>query len=94
MSRDLDQKLRVMIVNLRTAEAVINIHVVHAVLAGILRSNLAKFGQFLDFEVTRSSIRSLYHRMNFSQRAATTSRPIFTLSLWEEINTQYLHDIT
>ena len=31
--------------------------------------------------------------MNFSRRAATTSRPIITWSLWEEINTQYLHDI-
>ena len=31
--------------------------------------------------------------MNFSRRAATKSRPIITRSLWEEINTQYLHDI-
>ena len=31
--------------------------------------------------------------MNFSQRAATASRPIIARSLWEDINTQYLHDI-
>ena len=39
-SEELDQKLRVVIVNLRTAGAVINIHVVRGVLAGIVRSNL------------------------------------------------------
>ena len=31
--------------------------------------------------------------MDFSQRAAPASRPIITWSLWEEINTQYLHEI-
>ena len=41
-----------MIVNLRTAGAVINTHVVSGVLAGIVKSNLEKFGQFSDFEVT------------------------------------------
>ena len=65
MSEELEQKLRAMIVNLRTAGAIINIHVVRGVLAGILRSNLDKFGQFSDFEVIRSWVRSVYHRMNF-----------------------------
>ena len=91
MSEELDQKLRAMTVNLRASGANINIHVVRGVLAGIVRSNLEKFGKF--FEVTRSWIRSLYHRRNFSRRAATTSRPITTQSLWEEIYTQYLHNI-
>ena len=76
LSEELDQKLRAMIVNLRTAGAVKNIHVVRGVLAGIVRSNLEKLGQFSDFEVTRSLVCSLYHRMNFSRIAATTSRPI------------------
>ena len=31
--------------------------------------------------------------MNFSRRAATTSKTVITWSLWEEINSQYLHDI-
>ena len=31
--------------------------------------------------------------MNFSRRAATTSKTVITWSLWEEINIQYLHDI-
>ena len=55
-----------MIVNLRTAGVVINIHVVSGVLTGIVSSNLEKFGQFSGFEVTRSRVRSLYHRMSFS----------------------------
>ena len=66
LSKELDQKLRAMIINLRTARAVINIHVVRDVLAGIVRSNLEKIGQLSDFEVPRSWVRSLYQRMNFS----------------------------
>ena len=93
MSGELDQKLRAMTVNFRASGANINIHVVRGVLAGIVRSNLEKFRKFSDFEVTRSWIRSLYHRSDFSRRAATTSRPITTQSLWEEIYTQYLHNI-
>ena len=89
MSEEVNQKLRSMIVNFIPIGAVINIHVVCGVLAGIVRSNLEKFGQFSDFEVTRSWVSSHYHCMI----AATTSRPIITRSLWEDINTQYLHDI-
>ena len=78
---------------MRTAGAVINTHAVRSVLAGIVRLNLKKFGQFSDFELTRSWVHSLYHRMNFSRRAAATSKPIIARALWEEINTQYLDDI-
>ena len=42
---------------------------------------------------SRSWVRSVYQRMKFSQRTATTSRPTVTRSLWEEIKTQYLHDL-
>ena len=92
LSEELHQKLRAMIVKLRTAGPVTNIHVVRGVLAGIVRPNFKKIGQFLDFEVTRSYEFEQDH-MNFSRRAATASRPIIIQSLWEEINTQYLHDI-
>ena len=33
-------------------------------------------------------------RMKFSRRAATTSRPVITLSLWIEATSQFLHDIS
>ena len=32
--------------------------------------------------------------MKFSRRAATTSRPVITRSLWNEIKTQFLHEIS
>ena len=50
LSEELDQKLRAIIANLRTAGEVINIHVVCGVLAEIVRSNLEKFGQFSDLK--------------------------------------------
>ena len=33
-------------------------------------------------------------RMKFSRRAATTSRPVITLSLWIKATSQFLHDIS
>ena len=89
LSAELDQKVRAMIINVRTAGSEINIYVVKGVLAG--RSNITKYGAFLDFPVTRSWVRSLYGRMKFSRRASTTSRPTITRSVWEE--EQYLHNI-
>ena len=78
LSAELDQKLRAMIVNLRAAGAEINIHVVKGVLAWLICSNTVKYGQFLEFPVTRSWVRSLYQRMKFSRRMTTTSRPMIT----------------
>ena len=49
-SEERDRKLRAMIVTLRTAGVVINIHVECGVLAGIARSNLEKFRQFSDLK--------------------------------------------
>ncbi len=93
LSRELDQKLQAMLINLRTAGAEVSSVVVKGVLAGLVRSNLTKYGQFVDFQVNRSWVRSLYQRMSFSRRASTTSRPIITRSVWEELRDQFLHDI-
>ena len=82
-----------MIINLRTAGSEINIYVVKGVLAGLIRSNITKYGAFLDFPVTWCWVRSLYGRMKFSRRASTTSRPAITRSVWEEAKEQYLHNI-
>ena len=51
-------------------------------------------GQYLDFQVTKPWVRSLYHRMEMSRRVSTTSRPIITPALWEEISAQYSHEIS
>ena len=48
----------------------------------------------MDFQVTRSWARSLYQRMKFSRRAVTTSRPVITRSLWLEVRSQFLYEIT
>ena len=86
------QKMRTMIQNFRISGAPINIHTVHGVLAGLVRSDVEKYGQYLDFQVKRPWVRSLYHRTKMSRRVSTTSRPIITRALWEEISTQYLHE--
>ena len=90
----LDLKLRSMLVNLRTAGVGINIHVVSGVLNGLTRANSERFGKYMDIKVTRSWVRSLYQRMKFSHRAVTTSRSVITRSLWAEVRTQFLHQIT
>ena len=81
-------------ISLRTAGAGINIHVVSGVLNGLIRATPERFGKYMDFKVTRSWVRSLYHRMNFSRRAVTTSRPVITRSLWVEAKSQFLYEIT
>ena len=93
LASEIDEKLKCMITNLRTAGAMINIHVVRGVLAGLIRSDVKKYAMFVEFQVTRSWVRSLYGRMKLSRRTTTTSRPVATRALWQEIRTQYLHDI-
>ena len=90
----LDSKLRAMIISLRTAGAWINQHVVRRVLIGLVQSYPEKFGKYINFEVTRSWVRSVYQRMKFSCITATTSRPVITHSLWNEIKSQFLHEVS
>ena len=83
-----------MLVKLRVAGASINIHVVSGVLNGLIRANPERFGKYMEFKVTRSWARSLYQRMKFSCHAVTTSRPVITRSLWVEVRSQFLYEIT
>ena len=53
-----------------------------------------KFGKYGNFELTPSWVSSLYQRMKFSRRAATTSRAVITRSLWNKIKSQFLHEIS
>lgn len=94
LDEELDTKLRSMLTSLRTASAGINIHVIRGVLMGLIESNPDKFGKFINFEVTRTWVRSLYQRMNFSRRVATTSRPVITRSLWNEVRSLFLYEIS
>ena len=63
-------------------------------LASLVRSDMEKYGQYLDFTVTKPWVRSLYKRMKMPRRVPTTSRPIMTRALWEEVRIQYLYDIS
>ena len=93
LDNELDLKPCTML-TLRTAGAGINIHVVTGVVNGLVRANPEKFGKYVDFQVTRSWVRSLYRRMKFSRRAVTTSRPIITRSFWVEVKSQFLYEIS
>ena len=79
---------------MRISGAPINIHTARGVIAGVVRSDVEKYRQYPDFQVTRSWVRSLYHRMKMSRRVSTTSRPIITCALWKEICAQYLQEIS
>ena len=93
MEEELDTKVRSMLASLRVAGAGINIHVVRCVLNGLIRANPVKYGKYLEFKVTRSWTRSLYQRMNYTRRAVTTSRPVITRSIWNEVRSRYLFEI-
>ena len=90
----LDLKLRSLLLKLRLTGAGINIHVVSGVLNGLIRANPERFGKYMEFKVTGSWARSLHQRMKFSRRAVTTSRPVITRSLWVEVRSQFLCEIT
>ena len=94
LDETLDLNLRSMLVKLQLAGTGINIHAVSVVLNGLILANPERFGKYMEFKVTRSWAPSLYQRMKFSRRAATTSRPIITRSLWVEVRLQFLYEIT
>ena len=93
LSDEVDAKLWAMLISLKTAGGIINVHTVRGVLMGLIKSDLVKNSRYLEFGVTRSWERSLYQRMNLSRRAVTTSRPIITNVLYKEIKSLFLQDI-
>ena len=78
---------------MRTAGGTINKHVIYGILMGLIKADMTRYGGYLDFTVTKGWLQSLYSRMNMSRRMVTTSRPIVTSSLWEEVRTQFHNDI-
>ena len=54
LEEELDRKLRAMVITLRKAGSVINVHVIRGILMGLIRSNSTQFGQYCVFVVTRS----------------------------------------
>ena len=90
---ELDEKLRLLITNMRTTGGTINKHVIYGILMGLIRADISRYGGYLDFTVTKVWLKSLYSRMNMSRSMVTTSRPIVTSSLLEEVRTQLRNDI-
>ena len=90
---ELDRKLRAFIVSTRTAGGTINKHVIYGILMGLIKSDLGRYGQYLNFVVTNSWLQSLYQRMNLTRRIVTMSRPAITKATWLEVKATFLHDI-
>ena len=75
LPNELDFKLQTFLVHLHNGGTNINCHVVYGVLMGLMKSDLNKYGSYLDFNVTTGWVKYLYRRMGFSRRMVTTSRP-------------------
>ena len=86
---ELDADLRRLLVTMREAGGVVNSTTIRGCLMGLVNANLTKYGTFLKFEVTHSWLTSLYTRMKFSQRKATTSRPPVSSGAYEETKLRY-----
>ena len=92
LPEELDAKLCKTVLSLRISGAVINSTTICGILMGLIRADLLKYGQYLDFEV-RSFVNSVHKRLNIKKRASTTSRPAIPRAAWEEIQFQFLHKI-
>ena len=78
---------------MKTAGGTINKHVIYRILLVLIKVDMRRYGGYLDFAVTKGWLQSLYSRMNMFRRMVTTSRPIVTSSLWEEVTAQFHNDI-
>ena len=90
LPEELDAKLCKTVLSLRISGAVINSTTIRGILIGLIRADLLKYGQYLDF-VVRSLVNSVYKRFNMTRRASTTSIPAILRAAWEEIRFQFLH---
>ena len=81
-----------MIISLRTAGEGINQHVVKGVLIGLVQSCPEKFGNYNNFEVTRSWVSSLLTNKILAQGSYHLKTS--TRSLWIEIKSPFLHKIS
>ena len=93
LDEELDRKLRAMVITLRKAGSVINLHVIRGVLMGLIHSNPTQFCTLLRFR-HHAILGAITLRMKFSRCAVTTPRPAVTKSLWMEVRSQFLHDIS
>ena len=50
---ELDEKLNLFITNMKTAGGTINKHVIYGILMGLIKADMARYGGYLDFTVTK-----------------------------------------
>ena len=89
---DLDSKLVIFLVSLRSRGGVVNENVVVAAAKALINSN-PSMQKCSSFTPTRGWIQSIYKRCNFSRRAGTTSKPPVPRGLYEECKLSFLVDI-
>ena len=65
---ELDEKLRLFITNMRTAGGTINKHVIYGILMGLIKADMTRHGEYLDFTGTKDWLQPLYSRMNMSRQ--------------------------
>ena len=82
ISDNLNFNLRSFLTNYRTAGGTINRHVLYGVLMGLIKSDLSRYGQDLEFCVTNGWVQSLYTRMGYTRRMVTTSRLVITRAFY------------
>ena len=92
-SLDLDEKLIAFLKAIRARGGVININVVRAVAGALIECN-PSHQQLSKFSMPRSWVQSIYRRMGFVRRLATTGRPPAPSGLYKECRTTYLRDIS
>ena len=50
---ELDENLNLFITNMKTAGGTINKHVIYGILMGLIKADMARYGGYLDFTVTK-----------------------------------------
>lgn len=90
---ELDQKLIKYLTGIRTKGGVVNIHVVRATAAALIKTNPTSSQHLHNFCMPRSWVQSLYRRMGLTKRAGTTSRPPVPQGLYDECRLEYLGQI-
>ena len=79
LSDDLDFKLRSFLTNLRSASGTKNKHILYGVLMSLTKSDLSRYGRYLELCVTDGWVQSLYTRMGYTRRMVSTSQPVITV---------------
>ena len=87
---ELDGKLLNYLKAARTKDGVVNIHVVRAATQGLIASNPAFAHRFARFEMPRTWVQSIYRRMGYTRRVATTPVP---QGIYDECRREFLNDI-